>query len=83
MIASGGISTIEDILALRDMVEIGVEVPSLARRSTSAASPLRRPSWPRAGQHHRSNSHDRCAATGRSVQRLDGRLRDLLPGRRS
>jgi phosphoribosylformimino-5-aminoimidazole carboxamide ribonucleotide (ProFAR) isomerase len=25
VIASGGISTIEDILALRDMVEIGVE----------------------------------------------------------
>ena len=75
---------LEDILALRDMVEIGVEgaiigtalyVGRFTIEEALVAAQL--------GSTTGSNSMTAAtAATGRSVQRLDGRLRDLLAGKK-
>lgn len=46
VVASGGVSSLDDLRALASLVPIGVEGPSWARRCTRRPSPSRTPSPP-------------------------------------
>ena len=95
VVASGGISTLEDILALAEMVSLGVGAiigtaplrGQLHHRGSPGGHDL--PDW-----HHEANRDEHrarrqfppgriCLETGPvRAQRLDGRLRDLLAGKK-
>ncbi len=71
VVASGGISSLEDLRVLRDLVEAGVEGAIVGKACTRGTSRSRRPSTWRAGPDRSRSPHDRLRRVpwaGRTLQ---------------